>query len=384
MNKFPGLPVWAAPVAVVGLATLGLTGASANYGKYTTRVPESRLFINGGRILRCDLFFSAANGGVQQIAPKGSRLNQSVPPVVWQYSGLLPVSDYLKSVAIHSVATDNKVRPWQDVQATFYDGLRTEGADMADAKIAFAGAYAFAPRWPLVQFVEVEEQEIVYPNTVLYEVEYVQPQMKGLSLEEYRKLALKILNQPQSVSIHDIRDAIDTADITRNKSRERASLGGIGDPMAGDMAGINATTETSEGIFSGIKAMLGSLKSGDEGVVSSIHKNSKGEKVAESLQNAGSVVVEIPELVVAQDLLSEDATLSAAESDVEKATVESIVLDNVTLTSKKVDALLLDEKDMILASGPELMALDGPQDDWITLPDGSMVLRSIQKLVSEK
>ena len=132
---------------LAGCSVVNLTTA-ADQGAYTTRVAEDELFIDG-RELRCDLFF-CANGGVQQVAPRGTKVKQELQPVVWQFSGLLPVSDYLRTVAIHSVATEQKVRPWQDVQKTFYDGLLVEGANDADAKIAFAGAYAFAPRWSLV------------------------------------------------------------------------------------------------------------------------------------------------------------------------------------------------------------------------------------------
>jgi len=72
MSRSFGFPV--AGLAV--LATVGLTGAAGHseMGEYKTRVTGDRLFVNGGRILRCDLFFSAP-GSDTVVAPKGSALN---------------------------------------------------------------------------------------------------------------------------------------------------------------------------------------------------------------------------------------------------------------------------------------------------------------------
>jgi len=179
-------------------------------GKYSTRVQESRLFVDGGTRLRCDLFFSAPDG-TKTVAEKDSLITQQVPAFVWQYSGLLPVSDYLKTVAIHSVATDQKIESWQNVQQTFYDGLRAEGAASADAKIAFAGAYAFAPRWPLIELIEIPDR-LNIPDTVLYSVAVSGPANKGLSIDDYRALARDIIDSPQNVTLSDIRGIVDSVD----------------------------------------------------------------------------------------------------------------------------------------------------------------------------
>ena len=171
MNTLHQLSAGALAVSVA----LGLTVSSPDaignqhqqcVGEYTTRVQESRLFVDDGTKLRCDLFFSTPDGKTV-VAKKDSIIAQQVPAFVWQFSGLLPISDWLKTVAIHSVATDQKIERWQTVQTTFYHGLRAEGAAKADAKIAFAGAYAFAPRWPYVELVEIPDEQNI-PDTILY------------------------------------------------------------------------------------------------------------------------------------------------------------------------------------------------------------------------
>jgi len=197
----------------IGLSHTSVQAAhhkAENLGKYMTRVQESRLFIDGGARLRCDLFFSTPGGDVS-VARKDSLIAQQVPAFVWQYSGLLPVSDYLKTVAIHSVATDQKIERWQDVQNTFYKGLRAEGVADADAKIAFAGAYAFAPRWPFIELVAIPDEQSI-PDTELYSVEVTGPAKKGLSVEEYRAMATDILESPENVTLQDIRGIVDAVD----------------------------------------------------------------------------------------------------------------------------------------------------------------------------
>ncbi len=372
MSKFIGRPTLAASLVAAGLAAVGWAGASANFGQYSTRVPEGRLFINGGRILRCDLFFSAP-GDEQLLAPKGSELQQTVPPVVWQYSGLLPVSDYLKTVAIHSVSSADKVRPWQDVQATFYSGLRAEGANDIDAKIAYAGAYAFAPRWPLVEFVEVVEEKVVYPDTVLYKVEYIQPNMKGLSLEDYRTLALQILQQPENVSLDDIRGVIDGADASKVKATERASLGGIGNQKSSSFEGIRA-------------AGNGVVMQKDQRMVANYmdNKRAKGaEKVAEpNMADAAKdmmdgFVVAIPELPMVDQNVKNAESMDEAPAD--SMTGDAMASDSKTMMSTESDTKL-EELDIMLTGADEMQ---GPQDDWTIMPDGSMVLRSIERLLSE-
>ncbi len=372
-----GIPLMAVALSAVGL-TIGLTSASANLGEYTTRVPESRLFVNGGRILRCDLFFSAP-GISPAVAPKGSELMQSVPPVVWQYSGLLPVSDYLKTVAIHSVASDEKIRPWQEVQSLFYSGLRAEGAYDADAKIAYAGAYAFAPRWPLVELKEVVEEEIIYPDTVLYEVQYTAPKMKGLSLEDYRALALQILDQPDAVTLDDIRSVVDSADAANVKVRERASLGGIG----------NTNTGSFEGIKGGLKGIKtnndGTVRLSNEGILANSGDASTTEarKVAsvdtEMLGKESGVEVSIPEALTADQETAVKETL--AESSV--SDIETMVGKEIFSLDEELSEVVEKPQDTMVKDTSDVMQLEGPQDEWIMLPDGSMVLRSIERLLSQ-
>jgi len=218
--------VWVSAAVVTALAGVGKAVADG-VGKFATEVPETKLFLENGRILGSDLSFGLPNGESVR-APKGSTVNQLIPPVIWQFSGLLPASDYLKTIAIHSVSTDEKSRSWQHVQNFFYDGLRAEGANDVEAKVAFAGAYAFAPRWPLVKFTEVVEDENIKLDSVLYDVNYIQPPLKGFSLESYRSLALQIVNKPDDLSLQDIRSVIDAADEARSSAAEKASLGGIG------------------------------------------------------------------------------------------------------------------------------------------------------------
>jgi len=405
------------------------------------------------------------------VAPKGSKLGQSVPPVVWQFSGLLPVSDYLKTVAIHSVSSDDKIRPWQDVQHTFYDGLRVEGVNDIDAKIAYAGAYAFAPRWPLVDFTEVDEAEPAYPDTVLYSVEYVQPAMKGMSLESYRMLALQILEQAGDVSLKDIRGVIDAADSSKVRSAERASLGGIGDANPGSNVKVRQTDLLQAGVAvdilkddatSGVKINGGGTvlhsenhrveKSGDDKLFKQaetmelaetidlaettelVAEDGKAETAAntdvtvlaeivsaeESLlfesdeifssENAVestasreemdvgadetvlAEVIEIPPIVISREKMPADKLFyddSAAQTSPVESTVKSIT--GISDTGN-VDKIFTDRKasetaeDIVLAAvgEEELSRLDGPSDEWITLPDGTLVLRDINKMVSEK
>ena len=211
--------------AVVVSVALGLTYTSleaAHLGKYTTRVQESQLFVDGGSRLRCDLFFSTPDGKTA-VAEKDSLIAQQVPAFVWQFSGLLPVSDYLKTVAIHSVATDQKIERWQEVQNTFYHGLRAEGAASTDAKIAFAGAYAFAPRWPFVDLVEIPDEQKI-PDSVLYSVSVTGPARKGLSIDDYRAMSRDIIDNPQNVTLQDIRGIVDAVDAGEGNYQESGLL----------------------------------------------------------------------------------------------------------------------------------------------------------------
>ena len=207
-------------------STAGSTKAAHHcgdmFGKYTTRTSESRLFVDGGTRLRCDLFFSTADGKTS-VAEKDSVITQQVPAFVWQFSGLLPVTDYLKTVAIHSFATEQKIDRWQDVQSTFYSGLRAEGANNMDAKIAFAGAYAFAPRWPLVELVEIADDANV-ADTKLFSVFVTNPAGKGMSVEAYRAMARDIFDNSQNVTLQDIRGIVDAVDAGETEYEESSSL----------------------------------------------------------------------------------------------------------------------------------------------------------------
>lgn len=203
-------------LAFVVTANVGVSSAEnhpGSFGQYSTAVGETRLFVsdNATTTLRCDLFFSATGSDQTIVAPKGSVVNQTVPAFVWQYSGLLPVTDYLKTVAIHSTSSERKENSWQDVQLAFYNGLRVEGVREADAKIAYAGAYAFAPRWPLVELIDIVDP-MQDENSKLYKVKYTPVGAKGVSVAEYQTLAQDILSAPERVSLQDIRGVIDAAD----------------------------------------------------------------------------------------------------------------------------------------------------------------------------
>ncbi len=215
-------------LAIAVSANVGSSyAAQHSFGTYSTRVAESRLFV-GDKVttLRCDLFFSVGENNGTLVAPKGSVVKQTVPRFVWQYSGLLPVSDYLKTVALHSVGSDKRERSWQDVQQTFYNGLRAEGASESDAKIAYAGAYAFAPRWALVQLVDITIPERD-KETRLYQVKETPAVEKGVSIAEYQELARDILMDPQRVSLQDIRGVIDAADAVNQVKQEKSSFGSL-------------------------------------------------------------------------------------------------------------------------------------------------------------
>ena len=239
MNTLHQLSAGALAVSVA----LGLTVSSPDaignqhqqcVGEYTTRVQESRLFVDDGTKLRCDLFFSTPDGKTA-VAKKDSIIAQQVPAFVWQFSGLLPISDWLKTVAIHSVATDQKIERWQSVQTTFYHGLRAEGAAKADAKIAFAGAYAFAPRWPYVELVEIPDEQNI-PDTILYAVEVTNAARKGLSIDDYQAMSRDILENHKNISLQDIRSIVDAVDAGQSSYAESglvnpaAKIEGVDEP----------------------------------------------------------------------------------------------------------------------------------------------------------
>ena len=101
MNKNNGIPA----VGIAILLVVSVAGEADHIvqGEYKTLVAEDRLFVEDGRVLRCDLLFSTT-GMDTVVAPKGSTIVQSVPQMAWQFSAL-PVSKYRKTSAIHSVST---------------------------------------------------------------------------------------------------------------------------------------------------------------------------------------------------------------------------------------------------------------------------------------
>jgi hypothetical protein len=250
-------------------------------GEYITRGRESQLFLDGGTRLGCDLFFSMPDGRTA-LAKKDSLVTQQVPAFVWQFSGLLPVSDFLKTVAIHSAATDEKSERWQDVQHTYYNGLRAEGVAEADAKIAFAGAYAFAPRWPLIELVEIPDIKNI-PHTKLYTVAVTDPARKGLSIDDYRAMARDILDSPENVTLQDIRGVVDAVDAGQDGYEETSLLVGLMNKLKGaEQSGIVAEPEI------GAAGSASDTKSGSDGTGSDewVHLPD-GTAVLENVESLG-------------------------------------------------------------------------------------------------
>jgi len=243
--------LWSALAAatVGGNGWLNAAHHPESFGAYSTAIAESRLFVENDTRLRCDLLFTEENARV--VTPKGALVSQSVPPFVWQFSGLLPVEDYLKTVAMHGYQTETQELPWQTVQALFYKGLRVEGAGDKEAKIAYAGAYAFAPRWPLIELAHVEEADSD-GHSRLYEVAYTPVAAKGVSIDDYRGLARDILAESASVSLQDIRGVVDSADALKSggmASEKKSLLDRMVDvlkPKRADKAGTGVPVEMPE------------------------------------------------------------------------------------------------------------------------------------------
>ena len=395
MSKSIGLPV----VGATLLIFVALANASdhSNLGMYTPSVSEGRLFTNNGIILRSDLQFSAP-GLDSVVARKGSELEQTIPPVVWQYSGLLPVSDYLKTAVIHSYSSNEKIRPWQEVQSTFYTGLRVEGAVDGDAKIAFAGAYAFSPRWSLVQFTEVEEEIIVYPDTILYDVEYIHPLKQGMSLEEYRSLALKILQDPDSVSLENIRGVIDAADAAKENAKEEkvSDSAGAGnntianadqsnsdEEVEADAKAQDTQTEDDEGtVKSGSGAPLKSSGNVNINISGKINNatiaGAETSAIAQLTQPAllpveVSIPVEvaIPVEVVVDQSIEGTATWAATD-------LKDFVLITASEAPKKQS---VPKPKLLLPEGRPIDEPEGREDNWVLLPDGTLVLEDVERLL---
>lgn len=335
----------------------------SSFGEFATAVNENQLFITDKEIttLRCDLFFSATGSDQQWVAPKGTVVSQTVPSFVWQYSGLLPVSDYLRTVAIHSVSSDTKENAWQDVQLAFYNGLRTEGAQDPEAKIAYAGAYAFAPRWPLVELVDITVPERD-KETRLYKVNYVPAETKGISIEEYQALASDILDDPGSVSLQDIRGIVDAADASV-ESQQGVVGNSINDLFAGNrpVPVEEPVDEPAAGEKVRLKSALDDLFV-DEPILTDVVAPAelKQEMTKDELPAVPvEVIVDVP---AAEPELPSKAILGPEEMSVDESVVEVVEGD----TEMSEESLKVDTE---LGAQPTV---------WKLLPDGSAVLVQIE------
>ena len=334
----------------------------SSFGEYATAVSESQLFITDKAIttLRCDLFFSEAGSEQQWVAPKGTVVSQSVPSFVWQYSGLLPVSEYLRTVAIHSVSSEAKESAWQDVQLAFYNGLRTEGAKDPDAKIAYAGAYAFAPRWPLVELIDITVPERD-KETRLYKVNYVPAETKGVSIEEYQALARDILDDPESVSLQDIRGIVDAADASV-KSTQGVVGGSINDLFASNRPAPEAEPEQEPAVSEKVKqkSPLDDLFV-DEPILTDIvvPADVEPEMVKDELPGVPVEIV-VDDLPATEPEVPGKAILGPEEMIVDETKLEMVEGDVPTETLKV---------DTELGAQPNV---------WKLLPDGSAVLVQIE------
>ena len=397
MSKTIGLSV----LGVTSLAFVAITNASdhSNLGMYTPSVSEAKL-ISNGNILRRDLQFSVP-GSESVVAREGSELKQTVPSVVWQFSALLPVNDYIKTAVIHSTSSDEKIRSWQDVQNTFYTGLRVEGALDSDAKIAYAGAYAFSPRWALVQFTEVEEEVTVFPDTILYKVDYIQAQEKGMTLDEYRALALKILQEPESVSLENIRSVVDAADAAKasegNGPDSTSEIGNAkADPGQSKPDDVLAEAQTDDSLVDGQTASQAETSTDS----TSTDSNSEDEQgtiksgSGDPLKSGGDVNINISGKINSSTIVvSQSGTVAQLTQPVELVPA-ALAGHAVTLPTEETatwEAADLEEFVLINANqapttqppepqGLEINLKDYLDDDWVTKPDGSLVLKDIDRL----
>lgn len=373
------------------LAGIGLTNASthpAAFGTYSTVVPEDRLFIENGSVLRCDLFFASAQNNGKLVAPKGSRVSQTVPPFVWQYSGLLPVSEYLKTVAIHSVSSEDKERAWQDVQLTFYNGLRAEGAREHEAKVAYAGAYAFAPRWPLVEFIDITVPERD-EDSRLYRVEYIAATPKGVSIDEYRTLVDDILANSEAVSLSDIRGVIDAADAVKaegggdnswlqNVWRNEAPEGSKND--AKSLQKADEVTDVSDDggnnlgmLFLSEKNLMAAKKAEMEKVEAATDEavteqttteetpNDEAASMLEKTEDTGIAVV-----AVTPELLEADEMAETTEAD-DVAQDDEAVVENLGM-------LFLSEKKLLEAKNAEMEMAKAETEDLEVVSDDATAM----------
>lgn len=365
-------------------ANVGVSNAEnhpASFGQYSTAVNESRLFVNDDAVttLRCDLFFSATGSDQTIVAPKGSLVIQAVPAFVWQYSGLLPVTDYLKTVAIHSTGSENKENSWQDVQLAFYNGLRVEGVRESDAKIAYAGAYAFAPRWPLVELIDIDDPQQDQDSN-LYKVKYTPAGAKGVSVSEYQTLAQDILSAPTRVSLQDIRGVIDAADAAKAMKADRVVGSSINDLFASNRKPEKADplpeVVQQPVIEKGKEMPLGTSMDdlfSDEVVLPDVAEPQMDE-MPESVEPE-SVEVVVPQM----DELPETQTQQLPEPTIE------VMEESDKAILGPEDPLITDiiiDVDSELEDQPTTVTVDpslGAQPNvWKTMPDGSEVLLQIE------
>ena len=383
MSKKFGLPAVGVTMLV---AVSGYSAADhAVHGEYKTQAAADSLFVDGGRVLSADLFFSVP-GMETVLAPKGSEIMQSVPAVVWRFSALLPVSDYLRTAVIHSAGSDEKIRLWQDVQKTFYNGLLAEGASEMDAKIAFAGAYGFSPRWPLVEFTRIEERVPVYPNTELYSVAYIQPAEKRMTLDDYRKLSLEIFQQPEEFTLEDIKVAIDAAD----SYSERVVLNGV--EIVNPASNVKVTSENvapnelTEAVEVSTPRVVIELTqepahapgagviTGDNGTLLQSDNKSVVKSGGDALPSESEKDAETVPVLPAAPVLNQ---LKLSTVPAKFVTASSGFVDDEVLSA---DSLQTSSSEGVPVS---LDALDESEDEWVTLPDGTLILRSTTKLASE-
>ena len=224
----------------------------------------------------------------------------------------------------------------------------------------------------------------------------------------YRRLALDILRQPEEFTLDDIKSVVDAADSLKDVSDESASL--AGDVSTNEDAASNESTpesgfaprvviEMSEdsapaagdaGIATGANGTL--LQSSSEIVVKTGDDElpTKPEKVAEG----ASVVVPIPDVestsvvVPIPDAEDTSVVVPVTAADVPNADTESAetvsasrdFVENEILSSRSSErssrSTLSSSGALTPSSAAELEALDGPENEWATLPDGTLVLRS--------
>ncbi len=333
---------WSGVAVAISSAAAFASAEVESFGSFSTAVPETRLFGGSGSQLRCDLFFTMADSE-RWVAPKGSLVEQSVPAFVWQFSGLLPVGDYRKTLAVHSHYTDTQERSWEDVQEVLYNGLRAEGAREFEAKIAYAGAYAFAPRWTDVQLVDVADPTRD-KHSVLYDVIYREPAPKGVSIDDYRALVRELMDDPERVTLQDIRGVVDAADAVKD-----------GKPIV--TAGLSAGAVTPAEV-----ALPAAL-----------------DRVGDSVEPTG-VVVDLSGIEVDGQLI--EKPVPEMEKPMTPTTLEqqqSVQPSGVEVPV--VHPAQMDEQSRSIFP-PETMPDSAGEGVWMELEDGSMVLKKVDEIIN--